>query len=110
MKLLFEIPKKKYTIIANNLNDAINKLFMDKISSGIFMFCFSSKYGNHYQTIDHSKHRFYTVQIYKRGEHKENKRYEFYVYSLPKEMFEFVKVTQEKRTFKIEYKNIWKDQ
>ena len=61
-------------------------------------------------SFDYKTHIVYNVEVYKRGKHKENKRYEFYVYSLPKEMFEFVNVTQEKRTFKIEYKNLWKDQ
>lgn len=75
-----------------------------------YIYSFSSEYGNHYMSFDHKTHIVYNVEVYKRGKHKENKRYEFYVYSLPKEMFEFVNVTQEKRTFKIEYKNLWKDQ
>lgn len=75
-----------------------------------YTYPFSSEYDNHYMSFDHKTHIVYNVEVYKRGKHKENKRYEFYVYSLPKEMFEFVNVTQEKRTFKIEYKNLWKDQ
>lgn len=99
MKINIKIPKSKIIIKANNLNEAKKEFYYNYLNK--YTYSFSSEYGNHYMSFDHKTHIVYNVEVYKRGKHKENKRYEFQIYSVKESLFDFVKINQENRYFKI---------
>lgn len=107
MNLKIKINKQQCTFRANSLNDAMRSFYwrfplagrtMGKTSIG-------SKYNVCCDAGDRKKYIYlYNVNVFKRGKYKgENKRYIFYVYKIPFELLNIIKmdITQNRRYFKI---------
>lgn len=105
MNLRIKFKPRKYTIKAQNLNWAYYN-FLDKIPP---LACFTlgtrrngstfnARYNDRTQTL-----YVYNVEVFKRGKHRKNKHYDFYLYTIPISLLDIVKIDikQKHRYFKI---------
>lgn len=99
--MIFEIKFKKCQLVFHCENAKIAKRqFLDNFPR--FSMVFSSKYGNHLTDFKNENHLVYSMEIFKRGNHKgKNKKYVFTYYFIPNQIFNFVKIDQKNRYFKI---------
>lgn len=104
MDLRIKLKPRKYTIKAQNLYYAYYN-FLDKIPPlGCFTYgsrngsTFSARYNDRTQTL-----YVYNVEVFKRGKHRKNKHYDFYLYTIPMGLLDIVKmdIKQNYRNFSI---------
>lgn len=96
---------RKYTIKAQSLNYAYYD-FLDKLPALACFTCgtrrngskFSARYNDKTQTL-----YIYNVEVFKRGKHRKNKHYDFYLYTIPMGLLDMVKmdIKQNHRNFTI---------
>ena len=102
MDLRIKFNPRKYTIYASNLNAAYREMLYKLAPK-----CFTTgtyRNGSTFNCITDIKGEnlfLYNVEIFKRGKHKSNKHYNFYVYSIPMTLLNTFKmdVRQNMRNF-----------
>lgn len=105
MNIRIKFKPRKYTIKAQSLDYAYYN-FLDKLPA---LACFthgsrgngstfSARYNDRTQTL-----YVYNVEVFKRGKHRKNKHYDFYLYAIPMGLLDTVKIDikQNHRYFKI---------
>ena len=105
MDLRIKIKPRKYTIKAQSLFYACY-ILGDKIPALARFTCglrgngstFSARYNNRTQTL-----YVYNVEVFKRGKHRKNKHYDFYLYAIPMRLVDVIKmdIRQHNRNFTI---------
>lgn len=105
MDLRIKLKHRKYTIKAQNLNYAYHQI-LDKLPA---LACFTygvrrngSQFAGRYDNRNEMLY-VYNVESFKRGKHHKNKHYDVYVYSIPMQLLDIVKmdVRQHNRNFSI---------
>ena len=100
-----KIKPRKYTIYASNMNAAYSEMLYKLPAVACFTVgkrgngsWFCGRYSDRVQTL-----YVYNAEVFKRGKHHKNKHYDFYVYSIPMELLDTVKmdIRQHKRNFTI---------
>lgn len=94
MDLRIKFKPRKYTIKAQSLFYALYE-FSDKIPAlACFSYgsrgngsTFSARYNNRTQTL-----YVYNVEVFKRGKHRKNKHYDFYLYAIPMRLVDVIKM------------------
>lgn len=105
MDLRIKFKPRKYTIYASNMNAAYSEMLYKLPAAA----CFSvGGRGNGSRfcgrlSIKSETLFVYNVELFKRGKHKSNKHYDFYVYSIPMALLDTFKmdVHQNMRNFTI---------
>lgn len=105
MDLRIKIKPRKYTIKAQSLDYAYYN-FLDKIPMlACFTYgirgngsTFSARYNDRTQTL-----YVYNVEVFKRGKHRKNKHYDFYLYAIPMVFLDVIKmdIKQHNRNFTV---------
>lgn len=105
MDLRIKFKPRKYTIKAQNLYYA-HYNFWDKTPAlACFTFgsrgngsTFSARYNDRTQTL-----YVYNVEVFKRGKHRKNKHYDFYLYAIPIRLLDVIKmdISQHDRNFTV---------
>ena len=105
MNIRIKFKPRKYTIKAQSLSWAYYS-FLDKIPDLVCFTCgsrrngstFSARYNDRTQTL-----YVYNVEVFKRGKHRKNKHYDFYLYTSPIGLLDVAKIDikQNHRYFKI---------
>lgn len=105
MDLRIKFKPRKYTIKAQSLNWAYYT-FLEKIPAlACFTYgsrgngsTFSARYNDRTQTL-----YVYSVEVFKRGKHRKNKHYDFYLYTIPMGLLDVVKmdIKQNHRNFTV---------
>ncbi len=105
MDLRIKLKPRKYTIKAQNLNYAYYQI-LDKLPA-LACFTYGSR-GNGSQFAGRYDNRneklyVYNVESFKRGKYRKNKHYDVYVYTIPMQLLDIVKmeVCQHNRNFTI---------
>ena len=105
MNFKINLKPRKYTIKADNLNYAYYQI-LDKLPE---LACFTigrrrngSQFTGRYNTHNEMLY-VYNVESFKRGKYRKNKHYDVYVYSIPMQLLDIVKmeVCQNSRNFTI---------
>lgn len=105
MDLRIKIKPRKYTIKALSLNDAYYQFSYKLPALSCFTYgsrgngsTFSARYNDRTQTL-----YVYNVEVFKRGKHRKNKHYDFYLYAIPMGLLDVVKmdIKQNHRNFTI---------
>ena len=106
MDLRIKFKPRKYTIYASNMNAAYSQMLYKLPAAA----CFSigsrrngSKFCGRVSIKTDDMLYVYNVEVFKRGKHKSNKHYDFYVYSIPMVLLDTFKmdIHQNKRNFTI---------
>ena len=104
MDLRIKFKPRKYTIKAQNLNYAYDQI-LDKLPTSA---CLTYGTRNGSQFSGRCDHRndvlyVYNVESFKRGKYRKNKHYDVYIYSIPMQLLDIVKmdVHQKLRNFTI---------
>ena len=97
---------RKYTITAKNLNSAYSEFLNTKITAFVCSTYGVKANGSKYQAMvdDRTKTLYvYNVEVFKRGKHHKNKHYDFYLYSIPMNLLNIVKmdIKQHRRNFTV---------
>lgn len=105
MDFRIKFKPRKYTVKAQSLNWAYYD-FLDKIPAlACFTYgsrsngsTFSARYNDRTQTL-----YVYNIEVFKRGKHRKNKHYDFYLYAIPMSLLDIVKmdIKQNSRNFTI---------
>ena len=105
MDFRIKLKPRKYTIKAQSLNWAYYT-FLEKIPAlACFTYgsrgngsTFSARYNDRTQTL-----YVYSVEVFKRGKHRKNKHYDFYLYAIPMGLLDVVKmdIKQNHRNFTV---------
>lgn len=104
MDLRIKLKPRKYTIKASNFNNAYSEMLYKLPAAA----CFSvgsrgngSRFCGRVNIKNNDMLYVYNVELFKRGKHKSNKHYDFYVYSIPMALLDTFKmdVCQNKRNF-----------
>lgn len=105
MDLRIKLKPRKYTIKAQNLNYAYYQI-LDKLPA-LACFTYGSR-GNGSQFAGRYDIRkemlyVYNVESFKRGKHHKNKHYDVYIYSIPMQLLDIIKmdIRQHNRNFTI---------
>lgn len=105
MDLRIKLKPRKYTIKANNLNSTYYQI-LDKLPA---LACFTygsringSQFAARYN-IRNDMLYVYNVESFKRGKYRKNKHYDVYIYSIPMQLLDIVKmdIRQRNRNFTI---------
>lgn len=105
MDLRIKFKPRKYTIKAMSLNDAYYQI-LDKLPT---LACFTygsrgngSRFAGRYDTRNEMLY-VYNIESFKRGKHHKNKHYDVYIYSIPMQLLDIVKmdIRQHNRNFTI---------
>ena len=105
MDLRIKFKPRKYTIKAQDLNYAYYQI-LDKLPTSA-CFTYSSRSNGSYfsgRYDDRNEMLYvYNVESFKRGKHRKNKHYDVYIYSIPVQLLDLVKmeVRQNSRNFTI---------
>ena len=105
MDLKINLKPRKYTIKAQDLNYAYYQILYNLPASACFTYGvrgngsrFSGRYDSHNEIL-----YVYNIESFKRGKYRKNKHYNVYVYSIPMQLLDIVKmeVCQNSRNFTI---------
>lgn len=104
MDLRIKLKPRKYTIKARDLNRAYYQI-LDKLPLTT-SFTYGTRNGSQYTArCDHRNEILYVYNIesFKRGKYRKNKHYDVYIYSIPMQLLDVVKmnVCQHNRNFTI---------
>lgn len=103
MDLRIKFKPRKYTIYASNMNAAYSQMLYKLPAAACFTIGtrgngsrFNGRLSIRTETLF-----VYNVEVFKRGKHKSNKHYDFYVYSIPMALLDTFKmdVRQNMRNF-----------
>jgi len=105
MDLRIKFKPRKYTIKAQTLNYAYYD-FLVKIPALTCFTCGSRKNGSSFSARYDDKTQtlyVYNVEVFKRGKHRKNKHYNFYLYTIPMGLLDVVKmdIKQNHRNFTV---------
>lgn len=97
---------RKYTITAKNLDSAYSEFLNTKITAFTCFTCGGRTNGSKYQAMCDIRTQtlyVYNVEVFKRGKHHKNKHYDFYLYSIPMNLLNIVKmdIKQHHRNFTV---------
>lgn len=106
MDLRIKIKPRKYTIKAQNLNYAYYQI-LDKIPSSTLR-TYGSRRRSGSQFVGRYDRRnemlyVYNIETFKRGKYRRNKHYDVYIYSIPMQLLDVVKmyVQQHNKNFTV---------
>ena len=106
MDLRIKLKPRKYTICADNINFASSEILLRKLPA-LACFTYGSR-GNGSQFAGRYDNRnemlyVYNIESFKRGKYRKNKHYDVYVYPIPMQLLDIVKmdVCQHNRNFTI---------
>ncbi len=105
MAFRIKFTPRKYTITAKNLDSAYYEFLNKMPAFACFTYGMCGN-GSKYQAIcnDRTKTLYvYNVEVFKRGKHHKNKHYDFYLYSIPMNLLNIVKmdIKQHRRNFTV---------
>lgn len=105
MDLKIKLKPRKYTIKAQNLMYAYYQI-LNKIPALACWTYGSRRNGSQFAGRYDSRNEIlyvYNVESFKRGKHRKNKHYDFYVYSIPMALLDIIKmdIQQKHRNFTI---------
>jgi hypothetical protein len=105
MDLIIKFKPRKYTIYASNMNSAYSQMLYKLPAAACFTIGTRGN-GSRFNgrlNIKSETLFVYNVEVFKRGKHKLNKHYDFYVYSIPMTLLDTFKmdVHQNMRNFTI---------
>lgn len=104
MDLRIKFKPRKYTIKAQDLNYAYYQI-LDKLPASA-CFTYGSRNGSQFSGRYDDRNGMlyvYNVESFKRGKHRKNKHYDVYIYSIPMQLLDVIKmeVRQNSRNFTI---------
>lgn len=94
MDLRIKFKPRKYTIKAQNLNYAYDQI-LDKIPSLACWTYGSRRNGSQFVGRYDCRNEMlyvYNIETFKRGKHRKNKHYDVYIYSIPMQLLDVVKM------------------
>jgi hypothetical protein len=105
MDLRIKLKPRKYTIKAQNLNNAYYD-FLYKLPAATCLTTGIKSNGSQYTVRCNDRNKtiyVWNVEVFKRGKHRKNKHYDFYVYSIPMDLLDIIKmdIQQKHRNFTI---------
>lgn len=105
MDLRIKFKPRKYTIKAQNLTFAYYDLLY-KLPTATCLATGSKSNGSQYTVRYNDRNKtiyVWNVEVFKRGKHRKNKHYDFYVYSIPMALLDIIKmdIQQKHRNFTI---------